>query len=189
MEQTEFNYKADMHRHWLQNPVFGVRADFTHAELKNIHANGLDLTGAIFDHSNVISSDFSATILERIHAYKANFYEVDLTDTNFKEAYLFDANFEKLSLSDADFWNATGNGSSLISIQIGGKNACYSQEFLQVNCKKYTLSDLWYMSKTDLEETLRLYPPNEITEMIMWWNQHSELIKQIIVRNPAKSTK
>jgi len=189
MIQFELDHALDTHQHWLRDRRFGRRADFTGRKLEDLNIKYKDLSGAVLDGANLHRCDISNSNLTDVTANSAHFDSVDFTDTNLKNAHLQDALFTNCTMERTDLWNVLGNGTQLITLQIGGRHVIYTSEILQINCKQFELDKVWWMSEDDAKHRLRGNTDAEQAESLAWWCRWKTEIYQIINKNPATSIK
>ena len=186
MIQFELDHTLDQHQHWIANNRLGSRADFTGRNLKQLDAAERDFTGAIFDGANVFDCDFKGANLTDIVANGAHFMETDFTDANLRNAHLPKVKFSLCTFHNTDLWDVSGDGVHIISLQLGGKNVCYTSEILQINCMQYDIKDIWWMPEDDLASTVKGHSEVEVAEMMQWWEIWQYQIYQIVNKQPAK---
>ena len=155
MIQFEIDYILDFHQHWLRDSRFSRRADLTGRILENLNIKYKDLSGAILDgarfhHCNLSNSNFSDIVANGVH-----FDVVDFTDSTLRNAHLDKAYFTDCTFSNTDLWDVRGDGVFIISLQLGGKNICYTSDILQINCKQYDLEKVWWMTDEEMLHSLR----------------------------------
>jgi len=187
MIQFELDYALDFHQHWLRDRRFGRRADFTGRTLKNLNIKYKDLTGAILNGTNLHYCNLSNSNLEDIVANGSHFDNVDFTDTNLRNAHFQKALFTSCTLENTDLWDVTGNGTQIISLQLGGNNVCYTSEILQINCKQFKIDILRTLTDDEIRRRMQGKPDEETEEAIVWWDVWGDQIQQIINENPAIS--
>jgi hypothetical protein len=79
----------------------------------------------------------------------------------------------------------TGNGTQIISLQLGGNHIVYTSEILQIGCKQYQLPDVWWHDKAEFRVGLQSYSDEEFDELIEWWDIWKITVQQIIHKHPA----
>jgi len=188
MIQFEFDHMVDLHQHWLRDPRFGARADFTNKKIDNIDGSNKDLSKAIFDNTRIFFSDFSNTKFDNTSFYKARLDNITLHKTSFKEANMLGTEITNTDIDNADFWNTTGDGVHIISLQLGGHNVCYTDSIVQVNCKQFPIGTLWTMSDSEILSTVTGHSESELFELSKWWGAWKYQIRAILTLYPAKST-
>jgi len=184
MNQAEFNHTVSEHAKWLQGGS-GVRADFTRTWLHEIDATDCDLTGSIWDFASVFCTNFTGSVFTNSAMYKAKFNACNFTNVSFKEAFLFGSLFTNSVFAQTDLWNTIGNGTQIISMQLGGQHVCYTADVLQVNCRQFEISKIWHLSDQEITSKMRNYPVTEVSVLLAWWIAWRDLISDIVQKHPA----
>jgi len=183
--QHLFDLRAQNHENWLKGSDFAERADFTGRDLVGLTAVSRDLTGAIFSSTNILKCDFTGAILEDVYAPRAHFHETDLTNVSFKNAYLRDAAFTSAIFENTDLWGVSGDGTYIISLQLGGRYVCYTSEILQIGCQQFDIKKIWWMSNEDVLAQAMKGHDGEEDEITAWLTKWRYQIYQIVNNNPA----
>lgn len=186
MIQFELDYIRDFHQHWLRDKRFGCRADFTGSKLENLNMSYCDFTGAIFDDTRIFSCDLSNANLTNIVANRVTIMNCDLSYTNLKNAHLSQAKYAENTFVRTDLWNVTGDGTYIISLQLGGHHVCYTSEILQVNCLQFDIKEIWWMSDDEVLSWITEHTDEEKAALTEWWTKWKLQIYQIVTNHPAK---
>ena len=189
MIQFEFDNIVDQHQHWIRDYRFGTRADFTRRTLEDLDMSNLDLSGAVFNHANIFRCDITDTDLTNIVANYAHFSDSNFTRTKLKHANLRYTKFTNPTFQDTDFWGVFGDGEHIISLQLGGRDVCYTSDYLQIGCMQFDLDKVFNMSTDDFMYRLRTNTALEQQQALIWWNNWKSQIYQITEKNPAKTIK
>lgn len=187
MIQFEFDHAVDQHTHWLQNHRLGARADFTDLSMIHIDGSGVDLSGAIFDNVTFNDCDFSESDLVGCSFRYTSFTNVILENTCFTNSVFIETYMKGTNLQNADIWNTFGDGKYIKTIQLDGQHVNYTHEHIQINCKKFKLSEIWNLDDETLVSEVN-HNDNEIDELLRWWNSWKNTIYHIINNSPALSS-
>ena len=96
------------------------------------------------------------------------------------------AEFTETIFKWTDLWNVSGDGIYIISLQLGGANVVYTSEILQINCLKFDIKAIWWMSDEEVFYWIMEHTDEEKEEMKKWWYKWREQIHQIVTKCPAK---
>lgn len=186
--QRLFDLRVQQHRAWLDGLDRGVRADFTGRTFKGINASNNNLTNAIFNGVKLFSCDFTCANLTDITAKGLCCVDTNFTNATFKNALMPRAEFTETIFSKTDLWNVSGDGVYIISLQLGGSNVCYTSEILQINCLRFDIKEIWWMTDDEVLSWVTEHTDEEKAEMAKWWHKWKYHIYQISSDCPAKPT-
>lgn len=187
MIQFELDNAHDMHYHWLRDRRFGKRADFTGRTLENLSSKYKNFSHAIFDGAVIRNTNFTEANLTGLSATGTHFDEVDFTGADLKDSHFQRALFTNTTMAyrTTDLWNVVGNGTQIITLQLGGKHVVYTDKVLQIGCKQYQLPEVWDHSDDQLRGRLESYSEEEFIKLLEWWDDWKTTLQQLIHKNPA----
>jgi len=134
----------------------------------------------------IFTCDFSNTNLTNIVAAGTHFLDTDFTSANFKNAYMPRAQYTQVTFQWTDLWNVAGDGTYIITLQLGGAHVCYTSKALQINCLRFDINKIWWMSTEEISSRIIEHTDEEKAKMLKWWADWKYQIYQIVNKNPAK---
>ena len=90
------------HLMWIEDESSGVRADFSHQDLKGINLKGANLYRAIIEGANLKDANLKDADLRRVNLQGADLIGANLKGANLKGANLEGANLKGANLKGAN---------------------------------------------------------------------------------------
>ncbi len=204
--QVELKAILDKHELWLDDEVYGERADLRSADLRsadlssaNLRSANLssadlsfadlrfaDLSSANLRSANLSSADLRSADLSSANLRSANLSSADLSfadlsSANLRSANLSSADLRCASLQESILCNTIGEMLHIKSGQLETYLFAYTDKYLQIGCERHDIEEWWSFDNDRIKEM-------EGDKALEFWTKWKPVLKQIIEMSPAEPT-
>ncbi len=189
--QVELKAILDKHELWLDDEVYGERADLRSADLSSADLSSACLSSANLSFADLRSADLrfadlSSADLSSADLSSANLSSADLRSANLRSADLCSANLRSAnlrcaSLQESILCNTIGEMLHIKSGQLETYLFAYTDKYLQIGCERHDIEEWWSFDNDRIKEM-------EGDKALEFWTKWKPVLKQIIEMSPAEPT-
>lgn len=152
-------------------------------ELEEIlRAHQLWLEGEGGERANLSSATLIGADLSSANLSSAILIGANLSGAILSSANLSSATLRNATLRDANLGGCAGNRREIKSIFISEKySITYTADSLRIGCRCYPIKDWWNFSDEEIS--------GMDSGALEWWDNHKDIIKQIIDKHPAETAR